>query len=205
MALYDAYEAYPGKEILLWCEGCSGETSNPPSSKRRKKSDNSREGQESQVEEIAAELQDMHGDDLQLSELQYRLWARMIATGVYLKKDVPPQVPMITGVAPKRNRKSVDVFDERRSLQDSIVSTATAVVKAMSSGNQSTSTLAQSPQIHQNVLGSPMPVSPAKAADIRGKSYGQLATLKKLYEDNVLTQEEFEEQKLAILTGLKKM
>lgn len=77
---------------------------------------------------------------------------------------------MITGVAPKHNCKSMDLSDERKSLQDSIVSTATAVVKAMSSANQSSSsTFAQSPQIHQTVLVSPaLAVSPGKAADIRG-------------------------------------
>ena len=145
----------------------------------------------------------MHGDSLQLSELQYRLWARMIVTGVYLKKDTPPQVPMITGVAPKRNCKSTDLSDERKTLQDSIVSTATAVVKAMSSANQSsTMTLEQSPHIHQSVLGSSLPVSPGKATDIRGKSFSQQAALRKLYE--VLTQQEFEQQKNAILSGLKK-
>ena len=202
VALYDSYKAYPSKELLLWCEGSSGESSNAPSSKRRKRSDNSCEELESQVEELAAELQEMHGDNLQLGELQYCLWARMIATGVYLKKNTPPQVPMITGVAPKHKRKSVDNFDERKTLQDSIVSTATTVVKALNSGNQSTSTLAQSPQIHQNVVGSLLPVSPAKAADIRGKSFSQLAMLKKLYEESVLTKDEFDEQKQAILSGL---
>ena len=175
-ALYDSYKAYQGKEILLWCEGCSSkeeDNANCPTTKRRRKGSNSREDQESKVEELAAELQEMHEDNLQLSELHYRLWARMIMTGVYLKKDTPPQVPMITGVAPKRNRKSMDLSDERKSLQDSIVSTATAVVKALSSANQSSSsTFTQSPQIHQTVLGSPaLAVSPGKVADIRGKSF----------------------------------
>ena len=105
-ALYDSYKAYQGKEILLWCEGCSSkeeDNTNCPTTKRRRKGSNSREDQESKVEELATELQEMHEDNLQLSELHYRLWARMIVTGVYLKKDTPPQVPMITGVAPKRN------------------------------------------------------------------------------------------------------
>ena len=105
-ALYTSYEAYPGKQILLWCEGCSSEESvKPPSCKRKKKEGSSREDLESQVDELTAELQEMHGDNLQLSELQYRLWARMIVTGVYLKKDTPRQVPMITGIAPKRKSK----------------------------------------------------------------------------------------------------
>ena len=48
-------------------------------------------------------------------------------------------------------------------------------------------------------------MSPGKAAEIRGKSFGQLGTLKKLFEDGVLTQKEFKEQKDIILSGLKKL
>ena len=48
-------------------------------------------------------------------------------------------------------------------------------------------------------------MSPGKAADIRGKSFGQLSTLKQLYDDHVLTQEKFNEQKRVILSGLKKL
>ncbi|MCG8622810.1 MAG: hypothetical protein MJE68_12545 [Proteobacteria bacterium] len=49
-----------------------------------------------------------------------------------------------------------------------------------------------------------MGVSPGKISEIRGKSYTQLATLKQLYEDGVLTHE-FQEQKEMILSGLKKL
>ena len=91
------------------------------------------------------------------------------------------------------------------------MSTAAAVVKAVSN-----STLIQSPTVHQVVQDSPTPntcgsrlpqlgISPGKASDIRSKSFGQLSTLKQLYDDNVLTEKEFEEQKNLILSGLKKM
>ena len=46
-------------------------------------------------------------------------------------------------------------------------------------------------------------VSPGKAAEIRGKSFGQLNALKQLYDDQVLTLEEFQEQKTVILSQLK--
>ena len=45
----------------------------------------------------------------------------------------------------------------------------------------------------------------AKASEIRGKSYSQFATLTQLYEDGVLTLQEFNEQKEIILSGLKKL
>ena len=132
---------------------------------------------------------------MELSKVQYRLWAWMI-TGVHFDKDTPPQI------------KNVKV-----NLQN---------VKAVNNG--SNSTLIQSPSIQQTIQDTSTPhgssskpgkdasinkpghallgVSPGKVAEIRGKSFGQL---KKLYDDCVLTIEEFEEQKAAILYGLKKL
>lgn len=44
------------------------------------------------MDELTAELQEMHSDKLQLCELQYYLWARMIVADVHLRKDTPSQV-----------------------------------------------------------------------------------------------------------------
>ena len=64
-------------------------------SKRRKTSDvvSKREETEQHVLEIAEELEEMNEDDdtLNLSEVQYRLWARMIVTGVHNSKESPPR------------------------------------------------------------------------------------------------------------------
>ena len=53
------------------------------------------------MEDLAKELQELHGDRLELNDTQYHLWARMIVTGIHASKDTPPQVPLITGVTPK--------------------------------------------------------------------------------------------------------
>ena len=140
---------------------------------------------------------------MDLDHFQYRLWARLMSSCSHKSKDTPPQVPLITGVTPTRKKKCDQV---------TIVSTAAAVVKAVSASG---GTLIQSPTIQQTVQDSPISdagkaksvlgVSPGKAADIRGKSFGQLSALKQLYDENVLTQAEFEEQKNVILSGLKKL
>lgn len=191
-------------QITLWCDGreenCT-ESTPSRSSKRRKKSDEhatKREEKEQHVEDLAKELQELHGDKLELSDTQYRLWARMIITGIHASKETPPQIPLITGVTPKR--KQSDTF------KDTIMHTATAVMKAVTS-NFPSPTIVQTPQIQQTISQSQEAagVSPGKAADIRGKSFDQLSTLKKLFEDGVLTQKEFEEQKDIILTGLKRL
>ena len=126
--------------------------------------------------------------------------------GIHSSRDVPPTLPLFTGSTSRKR-------DAKDALQETIVSTAAAVVKAVGGS----SPVIQSPSINQSIQDirstvlTPTPtrldlgVSPGKAADIRSKSFGQLATLKSLYEDQVLTQEEFEEQKSIILSGLKKL
>ena len=42
-------------------------------------------------------------------------------------------------------------------------------------------------------------ISPSKAVEIRGKCLNQLASLKQLFEDSVLMEEELKEQKTSIL------
>ena len=51
----------------------------------------------------------------------------------------------------------------------------------------------------------PLGVSPSRVTEICGKSFEQLSALKRLFDDGVHTSEEFEEQKSAILGGVKKL
>ena len=192
------------KQIMLWCDGREDDyVENTPSrsSKKRKRNEErttKREEKEQQVEDLAKELQEMHSGKLELNDTQYRLWARMIVSGIHASRDTPPQVPLITGVTPKH--KQSDTFKE------TMVDAATAVIKAVA-GNPVTPTIVQTPQIQQTITQSQEStgVSPGKAAEIRGKSFDQLGTLKRLFEDGVLTEKEFEEQKGIILSGLKKL
>lgn len=194
-------------EIMLWCDGPS-----EPSAKRAKTSEcghgTKREEKEAKVEELAKELKERNDEKLQLNEAQYRLWARMIITGVHCDKDTPPQIPVITGVIPKRKEKS--------SLQETIINTAAtaaAFVKAVNSGSVcDNSTLVQSPTVQTIEAESPrvrsghtLTMSPIRMAEVRGKSFEQLSTLKRLFDEDVLTLNEFEEQKAAILSGLKRL
>ena len=167
-----------------------------------------REEAEQRVVEIAEELKELHENKLQLSEVQYSLWARMLVTGVHSSKESPPQVPVITGSTPRRSV----IRNKDYNIQETIVTTAAAAVKALTQ-NSPNSVVVQSPQIQQTVSesqtsqsrGQQLGVSPGKLSEIRGKSYSQLATLKQLYEDGVLTVREFDEQKEMILNGLKKL
>ena len=147
------------------------------------------------MEDLAKEIQELHQEKLELGGTQYHLWARMIVSSIHASKDTPPQVPLITGVTPKRRQS--DTF------KDTVMHTATAVMKVVTS-NYPSPTIVQTPHIEQKITQSQEPagISPGKAT---GKSFDQLGTLKKLFEDGVLMQEEFEEQKEIILCGLKKL
>ena len=174
--------------MCLWCDGHE-EESNP----RKRKRDSSppppskRAAKEREVEDIVKELKDLHQDTIEkYSDPQYRLWARMITNGTHSSKETPPQVPMITGITPSRSA--------RKTLEDTVVSTVSAVVKAMASPQKNFS-LSQE---------SGMGLSPSKAVDIRGKCFAQLSSLKKLFEDAVITEDELQEQKSSILKTLRK-
>ena len=99
------------------------------------------------VVEIADELQQLHQDKLELSEMQYRLWAQMLVTGVHCSKENPPQVPMITGTTPCHRTSQNKEFQES-------ISTAAAVVKVVAQ-NSPNSTTIQPPQIQQSITSTP--------------------------------------------------
>jgi len=84
-AMYRAHKDHPEKEIRLWCDGrkadeeddCNETLRNP---KRKKTSEpplTRREEKESQIDDLVAELREKNTTH-ELSEPQYRLWARMI-------------------------------------------------------------------------------------------------------------------------------
>ena len=198
-AMYAMMNQAGKTDVCLWCDGREDEGgcrsrkrkrdgSSAPSSKRAEK--------EKEVEDIAVELRALHGQEKHFSDPQYRLWARMIVNGIHTSKETPPNVPMITGITPTRS--------SRASLANTVESTVGAVMKAIASQslqNQGNTSMPSSPSFSQSSLG----VSPAKAVDIRGKCFSQLASLKKLHEDSILTDEELKEQKECILETLRKL
>ncbi len=121
----------------------------------------------------------------------------MITDGIHSTKETPPHVLMITG--------DMATGTARQSLEETVASTVTAVVKAPGA--------AQSPQPQHNISALPshcsstqtpssLGVSPGKAVDIRGKCFAPLASLKQLFEDSVLTEEE---QNSSFLETLRKL
>ena len=61
----------------------------------------------------------------------------------------------------------------------------------------------KSPQCESSVQ--PVGVSPGRAVELRMKNFEQLRYLQQLYDDGILTQIEYEEQKEKILSSLRKL
>ena len=114
----------------------------------------------------------------------------MIHCGTHDGYDIPPAVPMFSSTQPKRPR--------RESLADTIAEGVAALSKALGSNTvqSSVSTPTPTPTPSQT-LG----LSPGKSVDLRMKNLQQLRYTQ-LFEDNILSEDEFLEQKKESLRKL---
>ena len=170
----------------LWCDV-------PPSRKRKLNESSSRKENGDDVDSIYQALLDKHNDAYDKPQL--KLWARMLHCGSHTDYDNPPRVPLITGTAPKR-RKS-DFSETFRNIA------AEAVAKAISPPPPATTTTGDntSSETETNSIG----ISPGKTVELRSKNLQQLRYIQQLYEDNILSPEEFAEQKGMILQAIRKL
>lgn len=175
------------REILLWCDGRSEAVKSRDTTARgskRKSSEgnenrapNKRKQIEEEVTDNIAELKSKHA--LRYTLPQLRLWARMIASGNHDSFDDPPMIPALTGTAPARRRTPLNVI-------------AGAIAGAIQP---------------QNPAPVPVPAgrSPRQISELRLKKLQELRELQQLLELNVLTREEFAEQKEIVLDSLRQL
>ena len=116
----------------------------------------------------------------------------MICSGCHDDYDTVPCIPAFASSALKKPRKG-------ESLSEALTGAAVAFAKAVS-GSTPEKAIAQG--VHQESSASTpgtsnamSGVSPGKAVDLKMKSYEQLRYLQQLYEDGILDQKEFIEQK----------
>ncbi len=184
------YSSSHGGEIQLWCDAPDTSSSDK---KENKKS--CMEEKDASANEIFHELQEKHGNKYPNPAL--RLWSRMIASGVHESKDDPPAVPMISGNTSKRKG--------RESFTDAFVGACSAVVEAIKPPTTSTQATQNTPPPKRVCTSADRGtvLSPGRTVELRTKYMEQLSALKKVYEDGVLTQDEFMEQKKIILGNLR--
>ena len=147
-----------------------------------------RQEQEDEVDQYYRTLVNKHKE--MFITPQYRLWARMHVAGIHDSMDDPPDVPAFSSNPPKRQRKN--------SLTESLTGAAVAFANTLSH-NAGDSPL-QSGQSSHGVG-----ISPRKAVELRMKNYEQLRYIQQLFDDNILSEEEYKEQKLNILGSLRKL
>ena len=174
------YSKCNGNDISLWCD-----VSMKKEKSAKKRKSNEHDGDD--IETIYKELLERYPGDT-YTKPQLKLWARMIRCGTHEGYEKPPEVPLITGSAPKRKKTN-------SSLHDVITDAARAVSQTFSS--------TASPKHSSSSL--QMGISPGKAVDLCGKNLEQLRYAQQLYEDNVLSTAEYTEQKNSIMDSLRKL
>ena len=120
--------------------------------------------------------------------MQLRIWAEMYIGGYHKSLDDPPTTSMFS-------RAGNSDCQKKKTSQESVVETVTQVAKQISS--------ALSPPPHST--SSSAGTSPARAIESRSKCYKQLIDLKNLSVSGILSGEEYQAEKDAIMNSLKKL
>ena len=158
-----------------------------------------------EVDQIVTDLKDKHGAD-KFSMPQLRIWAHMIDSGNYTDRDNPPQHPAFDGTQPKRPKKP--------SLSEAIMVAANCFSQRVHTtdihqSGGSNAVLLSRPQLKETRSSSEfstnLGISPGKITELRIKKLQELRELQQLLEQNVLTEEEFSEQKAMVLSSLHKL
>ena len=196
--------------IVLWCDARS-QTSNSEASSttldtRKRKSSaatsaeattSKRKQRDEEVSSTVDQLKELHGTKYTVPQM--RLWSRMVAAGHHSSLTTPPNIPAINGLIPKRRK------------QESLAEAVAGIVSSMRNPDHN---INQSATCANVVITSPsstskscpiMGHSPSKISDLRMRYIKELRELQELLERNVLTQDEFLEQKSIILDAMRKL
>ena len=182
-----------GDKITLWCLDTSRETQKrkhndqgcedfPPSSKKSCPGQSSVEERRATTSENKQKLEEQHKD--KYTPFQLNLWAEMLTYGTHNSLEEPPSAVMFN-----RDKKGASCS----SVQDSAV--VSGMMTAVSSICQ-----ALRPKDVQETLSSPM-----KKAQLRGMYMKQLNELRQLYDSEILSKEEYEEQRSDLVKLLRKL
>lgn len=193
----------PGTKLFLWCDGliedrpvssrkrdCSGDIDSdseleqlrPTAGKKRSVATD----REDKVQEALTALKEKHSS--QYTPMQLRIWAEMVAGGIYSSFDEPPNTSMFV-------RAGGGTPCKRKQQDSPMVHALNEVATVL--------TTALSPRAGANP---PTAISsPAKVIESRSKLYKQLSDLQALRTSGVLTEEEYEAEKEVIMELLKKL
>ena len=214
-AMYKSLDEDGKDNVLLWCDGKptsqDSETQAVTTTRKRKAAADhlvdKRQERMDDCDDIFKRLKEKHGSNY--TNPQLRLWARMIEAGNHESTDDPPKIPAITGAIPKKKK---DTFAEV--LSNAAVTLAQAIkpTDITVSGASSSLVVNQTPppkplQTTSNVLSGNggNGISPGRTTELRIKKLQELRELQQLLEENVISKEEFNEQKTLVLNSLRKL
>ena len=143
-------------------------------------------------DEIYKKLKAKHPD---MANPKPRFWAKLISRGRYDDYDNIPPIPLLQedSSGGKKNKKN--------SLSDALVDAAVAFAQTCHSSHVANA----SPQRTTTSTGISSNLSPMKYAQLHRSSLEDLKTLKSLYEENVISESEFADEKERILSTLKSL
>ena len=193
-ALYNTFEE--GDTIKFWCDGKEKEEGHKRKNDHDKLEEpKSKKERNDEIEaNIRAQLEEKHNTDY--TAPQYSLWAKLIRTGRHDSYNEPPSIPLITG-------KEKGHVHKRESVSDVIVGAATAFAQALKTPTQTTTSTPLTPTSTTTSIQTGL--SPNNQANIRRKCLEDLRLLSQLFNDGVLIETEFIEQKESILTCLRNL
>jgi len=190
-----------GKVRQIWCDGLKVAVSEPSASKQlagikrkitksgesSKKSESkkvtpSKEEREEKVTKCMASLREKHAD--KYTPMQYRIWSELIVNEAHESLDEPPTCSMFKRACRNDNNRQ---REKTLSMSEAITHAAQAFSSAFS----------------------PPPVShskgPTNMIDSRSKCYTQLSELNNLRSAGVITEDEYLNEKSAIMEVLKQL
>lgn len=173
----------------MWCDKKVSEPQEHGSRKRKSNGDGApvpkvskTEEYEQETLEIVDELREIHSDKYTVP--QYKLWAKYILAKRHSSYDTPPEIPLITGT-PVNRKHTKETFNE------AVAGAATAIVQALK------------PTTPVRPSSSLQGISPVSHANLRRRHLEDIRTLHSLYEDNILSLAEYQEQKQSVLSNLR--
>ena len=144
-----------------------------------------------------------------MTSLQYQIWARLVQSGMFKDISVVPPIPALQGTPQPPKRM------QNESLKDVLAGAAVTLVKAICSPDFSNSSVKAQNSVVINSQASPTKavpnldtnagISPCRATELRIKILQELRELQNLLESNILSNEEFTEQKAIVLDSLLKL
>ncbi len=157
-----------------------------PDSSAKKRKLNPREERGIRVNELKNKLSQEHGS--KYSAVQYRLWAEMIVGGVHEGLTEAPSAPMFGTKRPCGQSGQSELTEALTGMANTIATALSPTSNQRGSSTASTSC-----------------ASPNKTSDLRSKYIRQLKELVELHKIGALSDEEYQEQRHAVVGLLRQL